>query len=842
MKPRIVWLCSFLFFLGTIFFSPSIASDTLTVSTPLLDANRTTLISDGGRFELGFFSPVGSNNRYVGLWYHSISDNQTVIWVANRKSPVTDRSGRLSLTSDGVLTITDGNSTVVWSSDSQTALENPVAKLLNTGNFIVREARAADSDGAWQSFEFPADTYIPGMKLGWNLTSGRNYNITAWTSESDPSPSNYAIAIDYHGQAVIMDGQLLHWRGGPWNGFRFSGAEGMQRDNTLGISFDYVTGPDHVFFSEYLIDPSVIDRLVINTSGTLQHFIWIQAKQLWTFVGFQPHDECDSVARCGPNGVCHPEGSTLCKCLQGFTPRNNSGGLDGCVRITALDCVNGTDGFARQSSVKLPDTSTASVDWSAVSLEECRLRCLRNCSCTGYAQANLSGSGSGCVLWSTDLTDIKFYEGGTGQDLFVRVAAADLIISEFDTCSLSYHNFSSNDLAVSCSGTERKHGHWSPAVVVIDIVVPALAIFLVVFVVYCLCRRKKEHGKYFDDDTEETDLDLPLFDLDTILEATQNFSPSNKLGQGGYGPVYKGKFKDDGQEIAVKRLSETSSQGANEFKNEVMVIAKLQHRNLVRLLGCCIQGRERMLIYEFMPNGSLDALLFDPTKSETLDWKTRHNIIVGIARGLLYLHHDSRLRIIHRDLKASNVLLDKDMNPKISDFGIARIFGGDDTEVNTMRVVGTYGYMSPEYAMNGIFSIKSDVFSFGILTLEIISGKKNRGVFDSSSPVNLLDHVWNLWKEGKALNLVDKSIGDSFPTTEVLSCIKIGLLCVQELPEDRPTMNTLLKMLDTDISLLPEPTQPGFVNLRGLFDTESSSTNRSNISKNTVSHTLFEGR
>ncbi|XP_074581307.1 receptor-like serine/threonine-protein kinase SD1-8 [Curcuma longa] len=655
------------------------------------------------------------------------------------------------------------------------------------------------------------------MRLGWNLTSGRSYNITAWTSKSDPSPSNYAIAVDHHGQLVIMDGQRLHWRGGPWNGFRFSGAEGMQRDIANGIGFHYVTGPNYVFFSLYLIDPSVIDRLVINTSGTLQHFIWVPDRQLWTFVGMAPRDECDSVTRCGPNGVCHPDGSTLCMCLQGFARRNNSDGLDGCVRTTALACVNGTDGFATQSSVKLPDTSTASVDWSAVSLEECKLRCLRNCSCTGYAQANVSGSGSGCVLWSTDLTDIKFYEGGTGQDLFVRLAAADLITT-----------------------TGRKHGHRSATVAII--VAPALAIFLLVFVVYWLYKRKKKHGNFSDDDSEETDLDLPLFDLDTITEATQSFSLSNKLGQGGYGPVYKGKLKD-GQEIAVKRLSETSSQGSNEFKNEVRVIAKLQHRNLVRLLGCCVQARERMLIYEFMPNGSLDSLLFDPTKSGSLDWRTRYNIIVGIARGLLYLHHDSRLRIIHRDLKASNVLLDKDMNPKISDFGIARIFGGDDTEANTMRVVGTYGYMSPEYAMDGIFSVKSDVFSFGILILEIISGKKNRGVYhDSSFPVNLLDHVWSLWKEGKALKLVDKSIGDSFPTTEALSCIKIGLLCVQERPNDRPTMNTLLKMLDSDISLLPEPTEPGFVNLRGPFDTESSSTNRSNISKNTISHTLFEGR
>ncbi|XP_042038335.1 G-type lectin S-receptor-like serine/threonine-protein kinase SD1-1 [Salvia splendens] len=197
---------------------------------------------------------------------------------------------------------------------------------------------------------------------------------------------------------------------------------------------------------------------------------------------------------------------------------------------------------------------------------------------------------------------------------------------------------------------------------------------------------------------------LPFFSLPTVLKATDNFSNTSKLGEGGFGPVYRGVL-EDGQEIAVKRLSKMSSQGVNELRNEVMLIAKLQHRNLVRTLGFCAQEEEYMLIYEYMPNHSLDLTLFDKEKSMLLDWQKRFDIINGIAKGLLYLHQDSRLRIIHRDLKASNILLDADIIPKISDFGLARSFGGNQTEAQTRRVIGTYGYMSPEYAIDGLFSV-----------------------------------------------------------------------------------------------------------------------------------------
>lgn len=294
----------------------------------------------------------------------------------------------------------------------------------------------------------------------------------------------------------------------------------------------------------------------------------------------------------------------------------------------------------------------------------------------------------------------------------------------------------------------------------------------------------------------------------------------------------------------MKRLSKTSNQGVDEFKNEVLLIAKLQHRNLVRLLGCCTYGKERMLIYEYMPNKSLDSLLFDKAGSVNLDWPARYLIITGIARGLLYLHQDSRFRIVHRDLKASNILLDKDMNPKISDFGLARIFGSEEAATKTRRVVGTYGYMSPEYAMDGIFSAKSDVFSFGVLVLEIVSGQRNKGVFLYEPYANLLGKAWWLWNEGKSMELVDPSISSDISVDEALRCIKVGLLCVQEKPEARPTMSSVVLMLSnqTDASFY-EPQKPGYAARKDhTYLWHSSSSNRDSGSINDISVSLDEGR
>ncbi|XP_009788892.1 G-type lectin S-receptor-like serine/threonine-protein kinase At4g03230 isoform X1 [Nicotiana sylvestris] len=329
-------------------------------------------------------------------------------------------------------------------------------------------------------------------------------------------------------------------------------------------------------------------------------------------------------------------------------------------------------------------------------------------------------------------------------------------------------------------------------------------------------------GSFDEDLITEDDkkrIDVPFFSLNSILVATDNFSNATKLGRGGFGPVYKGKFPE-GADMAVKRLSCHSGQGVEEFKTEVMLIAKLQHRNLVRLLGYCVEANEKILLYEYMPNKSLDTFIFDHTFCRLLDWRIRFEIILDIARGLLYLHQDSRLRIIHRDLKTSNILLDEEMNAKISDFGLARIIEGKSTEANTNRVVGTYGYMSPEYALEGLFSIKSDVFAFGVVVLEIISGKRNMEFFED---VNLTGYVWRLWMKDKTLDMMDQTIVETCDDKEVIKCVNVALLCVQEDPGDRPTMSNVVLMLGGESMTLPRPNQPAFITRRNAATTSSSS-------------------
>ncbi|KAK3431877.1 hypothetical protein EUGRSUZ_E02985 [Eucalyptus grandis] len=384
--------------------------------------------------------------------------------------------------------------------------------------------------------------------------------------------------------------------------------------------------------------------------------------------------------------------------------------------------------------------------------------------------------------------------------------------------------------------------------------------FMIILVLTCCMLQRKGKRMHEVVKVKGNANELPIveslqFDFATIQAATNDFSPESMLGEGGFGKVFQGKLPN-GQQIAVKRLSQSSRQGDDEFKNEVLLVAKLQHKNLVRLLGFCLEGDEKLLTYEFVPNRSLDYFLFahnefwcnnaDPQKGDQLNWPLRYKIVYGIARGMLYLHEDSRLRIIHRDLKCSNILLDSEMNPKISDFGMARIFGVDQTQASTNKIVGTFGYMSPEYAMHGRFSVKSDVYSFGILLLEIICGKKNGFYHQFDGGEYLARYAWNQWRDGMPLKVLDPAIVDSNSRDQVLRCLHICLLCIQKDPAIRPTMATVVLMLSSNSITLPSPRHPAFfvqsksrgldIPMKGLGSDQSTSRTKPS-SKNNLSLT-----
>ncbi|XP_030549967.2 G-type lectin S-receptor-like serine/threonine-protein kinase CES101 [Rhodamnia argentea] len=751
------------------------ATNTLLPGQDLKD--NKTLVSSNEEFALGFFRTGGSSssNYYLGIWFKD-DPYKVPVWVANREQPIPDSSGVLSIRSDGNLVISDRRLIQVLVNPAMLATNgSTVARLLDSGSFVLLEGEST----VWESFYYPSDTFLPGMKLGFfNLGTekARDQFLVSWQSPSVPSTGSFVLAL----MATMNKTQLMFHRDDVSRVIRYLD-EHRFRSLLNSLLEDY----DITFVSDagemYLTyDTSVTDRMswfVLSPSGQIKAF---------TKIG----KEISAVY------------SPICT--------NTSSGSSDCHIDKPALCPNANNFRLTEGSVPKPNAFN---ELDHLGISDCEIMCRRNCSCNAFG--SYRDDGTGCQFFYGDL---NFFADETGQRDAVMLVRWNI-----------------NETAAH---VRRKAEHWSKRLLWLVLIAPV--VLLVVSAMVSISRWRNSRiaawknkmdtarnlglfliqlGSDVSEANQDSrysklisvrkrDHELPILSFSCVSAATGNFSAENKLGEGGFGPVYKGMLL--GHEIAVKRLSRKSGQGLEEFKNEVQVILKLQHRNLVRLLGCCIERDEKILVYEYLANKSLDSFLFDPNKKPSLEWKRRVRIIEGIAQGLLYLHQYSRLRVIHRDLKTSNILLDSNMNPKISDFGMARIFGENQAQAKTARVVGTYGYMSPEYAVHGLFSVKSDVFSFGVIMLEIISGRKNTMFAHSDHSVNLLGYAWELWKFNRGVELMDPALANPSSFGEFSLCLHIALLCVQEHPKDRPSTSDVVQMLGNKCANLPSPRPPPY--------------------------------
>ncbi|KXG39847.1 G-type lectin S-receptor-like serine/threonine-protein kinase At2g19130 [Sorghum bicolor] len=756
------------------------ATDTLTLGQSL--PWNQTLVSKGGNFELGLFSPGNSKKHYIGIWFKKVS-KQTVVWVANRDRPILDPSAsRFTLSGRGELLLTTPSNTLLWSSNasSPSPPRSTVATLQDDGNLVVRSNASASASAsvAWQSFDHPTDTWLPGARLGYDRARGVHSFLTSWTDSENPAPGAFSMEIDRRGQAkfdLLAGGTNQYWTTGVWDGEVFANVPEMRSGYFDGVP--YAPNASVNFFSYKNRIPG-IGNFVLEVNGQMQRRQWSPEAGKWILFCSEPHDGCDVYGSCGPFGVCSNTSSAMCECPAAFAPRSQGqwklgNTASGCVRRTKLDCPN--DGFLKLPyAVQLPVGSAESA--GARSDKMCALSCLRDCSCTAYAY-----EATKCLVWNGELVNLRTLPGDQGVAgavvLHVRVAASEV-------------------------PPPAPHHSWRKSIVILSSSVSAVVLLLagliIVVAVAVVLRKRRGKGK-----VTAVQGSLLLFDYQAVKSATRDFT--EKLGSGSFGSVYKGTLPDT-TPVAVKKL-DGLRQGEKQFRAEVVTLGMIQHINLVRLRGFCCEGNKRALVYDYMPNGSLDAHLFkNSSSSKVLSWSERFGIAVGVARGLSYLHEKCRECIIHCDIKPENILLDEELGAKLADFGMAKLVGHDFSRVlTTMR--GTMGYLAPEWLAGAPVTAKADVYSFGLLLFELVSGRRNNG--SSQAAVYFPVHAAVRLHAGDVVGLLDEKIAGDANVKELEKVCKVACWCIQDEESDRPTMGLVVQQLEgvADVDLPPIPSR-----------------------------------
>ncbi|KAK9152112.1 hypothetical protein Syun_010421 [Stephania yunnanensis] len=768
--------------------SATTLADTMLLVGQSLTRNR-TLVSKGGKFELGFFTPRNSQKHYVGIWFKqvaSVQKKKTVVWVANRNKPISTTdlsSSEFKLLEDGQLVLFfmkaknnySSDQVPIWSTNSTTVnrvIHSSIKVVLHdNGNLAV----LSSSNGniiMWQSFDHPTNSFLPGAKFGYNNLTNTSYILTSWRNSEDPSDGFYSVKLEPGGTVSFMWNQSHEfYNSGVWNGHYFGNFPEMQ----IGItcSFEYRSYANGSYFIYSVSDADLPLHVFVDVSGQLKAAVRQSETQDWMEIWTKPMPLCQVYGICGAFSICSDNniGPSICQCLPGFEKHNpkDLDSLDyssGCVRKNSSWCGD-KDNFHVMPNMDLSKIITSANVLVVDDAKKCKSSCLQNCSCNAYAYHTTGSNNNsiGCLLWYGSLVNVRQHVGDDRVDLFIRLAASE------------DHLWSS-----------RKK---ISTIAIVGAVISGLIILGGITLVFL-----HRYSKRRSSETQKLDEDyafLTAFWSKDLKIATKNFS--DKLGSGGFGSVFKGTLPDM-TIVAVKKL-EGVTQGQKQFRSEVSTIGLIHHVNLVRLRGFCSEGAKRMLVYDFMPKGSLDRHLFPRNNSRILNWPQRFQIAVGTARGLAYLHEECRDCIIHCDIKPENILLDADFHPKVADFGLAKLFGHEFSRVMT-TVRGTIGYLAPEWTSGVAITAKADVYSYGMMLFELISGRRNLKLANDG-------RVWFFptWAAKKVvsdgqsmLSILDDKLDGNANIEELNRAFKVSCWCIQEDEIQRPSMGQVVQILE----------------------------------------------
>ncbi|KAG5545300.1 hypothetical protein RHGRI_017687 [Rhododendron griersonianum] len=789
-KYNIQWLFHLLVPLFILSLNTHLSKGSDTIYSGQSLVGNQTITSQDGVFELGFFTPGNSQNYYIGIWYKR-APNKTVVWVANRNQPISSPfSSELKLFENGNLVLLDQSKTRIWSTNSTSKTSNStIGILLDNGNFVLRE-RLDFSNVIWQSFDYPTDTWLPGGKVGFNRLSNEKQSLASWKSSENPEGSLFSLEIETDSSHILLwNGTKLYWTSGVWDGKVFSLVTEIALDYYIK-NLTYVSNENESYFTYEAGFPTFFTRFVLDVTGQLKQYVWGKDFPQWSLFWTRPSSQCEVYNFCGSFSSCN-QNVPICACIEGFRPYNPAAWQlgdhsDGCVRETPLQCdpYRGNDTFVVVENTQFPGNSEGII--SVGNVEECQVACLRNCSCTAYAYDNR------CLIWKNALFNLQRFQShdGSGRDIHVRVAGSNVLVTETN------------------KPKTKKKTKW--------IVLGATGVFLTLSgIILAIMRKRSKRGKGSGIGAVEDS--LVVFKFRDIRNATKNFT--EKLGEGGFGSVFKGTLPNS-YVVAVKSLKSLKQEGEKQFRAEVSTLGMIQHINLVHLRGFCIQGAKRFLVYDYMPNGSLESHLFNKSSS-VLDWKTRFNIAIGTARGLTYLHENCRDCIIHCDIKPENILLDSENTPKIADFGLAKLMGREFSRVlTTMR--GTRGYLAPEWLSGESITTKADVFSYGMLLFEIVSGRRNSEIIGEEWHEYFPFRVASKINEGDGvlMTLLDNRLEGNCDVEELKRACKVACWCIQDDEKVRPSMGQVVQILE-GVSEVEIPPVPRFI--RGYGDGQMQS-------------------